>query len=90
MSRPHSRKPPVRLVVFGSLFLFAALFVLLTFELSASARTRNGGAVTAAKEPAHESVEPEYVEPEPEYVEPEVEYVEPEIEEAPPVVTTSS
>jgi hypothetical protein len=43
MPRPQSPKPPARLVVFGSLFLFAALFVLLTFELSASASAGGKG-----------------------------------------------
>jgi hypothetical protein len=38
MSRAKPPKPPARLVVFGSLTLFACLFVVLLFQLSASAK----------------------------------------------------
>ena len=79
------------------------VFVVLTFELSASARTSAGNTHAAAKEwPAQietrtDAIEPEEpaaedLEPEAEYVEPEpeVEPLEPEVEEVPPVVTSSS
>jgi hypothetical protein len=91
--------PRPRAVVIGSLSLFVVLFVLLTFQLSASTSTASAGhhkskpaivesQTDAAPEP--EETEAEYIEPEPEYEEPEVEYVEPEVEEVPPVVTSSS
>ncbi len=91
--------PRPKAVVVGSLALFAVLFVLLTFQLSAKATSGGSGhgkataksqpaAVEAKPEPEEapaEYAEPEYAEPEPEY-----EYVEPESEEVPPVVTSSS
>lgn len=57
MPRPKPRKPPARLVVFGSVTLFATLFVVLTFELSASAKpaqtqSANSTATTPKARPA--------------------------------------
>jgi hypothetical protein len=86
--------PRPRAVVIGSLALFAVLFVVLTFELSAAASTPAGKGRAAAKaRPAEAKTDPpaeageeapaEYAEPEEpavEYVEPETEYVEPEPE----------
>lgn len=57
MSRPQPRKPPARLVVFGSLSLFASLFVVLLFQLSANAspsktQAANSKATAAKARPA--------------------------------------
>jgi hypothetical protein len=67
--------PRPKAVVVGSLALFAVLFVLLTFQLSASAPSASAGHDKAAAK-VRPVAEPEYVEPEP--------------EEVPPVVTSSS
>jgi hypothetical protein len=83
--------PRPRAVVIGSLSLFAVLFVVLTFELSASASTSKGTpntkatAVKARPAPTESSTDaaPESEETPSEYAEPEEaesEYVEPESE----------
>ncbi len=93
--------PRPRAVVIGSLSLFVALFVVLTFELSASASTsavkpqktakaRPAPAETRTDSAPEIAEEPEAEYIEPEYEEPEAEYLEPEVEEVPPVVTSSS
>jgi hypothetical protein len=85
--------PRPRAVVIGSLSLFAVLFVVLTFELSASASTSKVAPKAKTAKARLAPAETQYTEPEPEYEEPvyeEPEYVEPEVEEVPPVVTSSS
>jgi len=84
--------PRPKAVVIGSLALFAVLFVLLTFQLSAKATSGSAGhgKATAKSQPAAVEAKPEPEEPVAEYAEPEYVEPEPEPEEIPPVVTSSS
>lgn len=84
--------PRPKAVVVGSLALFAVLFVLLTFQLSAKATSGGSGhgKATVRSQPAAVEAKPEPEEASLEYAEPEYVEPEPEPEEVPPVVTSSS